>query len=93
MGRVKGQSYMSEKNEQQEAKRHSRTYTSQRGHEHGANRLEGTDMEEEKNHNSLYILTQTLISCHVTMIRDKREICYRLPRIAYLDVIDKVIRT
>ena len=32
----------------------------------------------------LYILTQTLTLCHVTMIGDKREIHYRLPIIAYL---------
>ena len=43
MGRVKGQSYTSEADEQQEAKRHSHIHTSQRGHERDANRLEGTD--------------------------------------------------
>ena len=32
----------------------------------------------------LYLLTQTLISCCVAMIIDKREFCYRLPIIAYL---------
>ena len=41
----------------------------------------------------LYILTQTLISCHVTMIRDKRELRYRLPEIAIYDIIDRTIRT
>ena len=40
----------------------------------------------------LYILTQTLISCHVTIIRDKRELRYRLPEIAIYDVIDKYDR-
>ena len=43
MGEVKGQSYMSEENEQQEAKRHSHIYTSQRGYERDVNRLEGID--------------------------------------------------
>ena len=47
MGRVKGQSCTSEKNEQQEVKqevkRHGCTYTSQRGCECDVNRLEGTD--------------------------------------------------
>ena len=42
VGRVKGQSYTSEMNEQQEAKRHSRIYTSQRGRECDTNRLEET---------------------------------------------------
>ena len=32
----------------------------------------------------LYALTQTLTLCHVTMIRDKMEIHYRLSIIAYL---------
>ena len=34
---------MSGKDERQEAKKHSRTYTSQRGYERDENRLEGTD--------------------------------------------------
>ena len=41
----------------------------------------------------LYVLTQTLISCHVTMITDKRELRYRLPEITIYDVIDRMIRT
>ena len=41
----------------------------------------------------LYVLTRTLISCHVTVIRDRRELCYRLPEIVIYDVIDRMIRT